>query len=89
MKNNVLKLMAAVALSMVAVYNVYSSLQENAMTELELANVEALANTEQTPCEGARHCTKMETKECWYYNINADDNMMVSSYKDQIHRGQD
>ena len=52
MKNNVLKLMFAAALAMVAVYNVYSSLQENAMTELELANVEALASGEgKVTCE--------------------------------------
>ena len=46
MNKNVLKLMSAVALSMVAVYNVYSFRQEKAMTELELANVEALAGGE-------------------------------------------
>ena len=47
MNKNVLKLMSAVALSMAAVYNVYSFRQEKAMTELELANVEALANGEE------------------------------------------
>lgn len=66
MNKNVLKLMFAAALAMVAVYNVYSSLQEKAMTEL--ANVEALANGENaSPCGGPKvegECQSRNTINC-------------------------
>ncbi|MGN0058833.1 MAG: NVEALA domain-containing protein [Phocaeicola plebeius] len=67
MKNNVLKLMFAAALAMVAVHNVYSSLQENAMTELELANVEALASGESG--DGICRTNIDYTAYCNYYDI--------------------
>lgn len=66
--------------------------QENpadTMSELALENVEALANTEQTPCENGRHCTQMENRQCWYYLINVDGNMFVGCFDNQVHQGQD
>lgn len=66
--------------------------QENpadTMSELALENVEALANTEQTPCKNGQHCSQMSNEKCWYYNINADGNMFIGCYENQVHIGQD
>ena len=59
------------------------------MSELALENVEALANTEQTPCKNGQHCSQMSNEKCWYYNINADGNMFIGCYENQVHIGQD
>ena len=53
MSKTILKTLAVVAFAMIAVYNVYESdSKTEGMSELMLANVEALAQAESTePCE--------------------------------------
>lgn len=89
MKLKVLKVVAFAMVAIVAGVNYYGGQDKSTLSTLALANVDALANTEQTPCSGARHCKQMNSQTCWYYNINGDNNMMVSSYKNQVHEGQD
>lgn len=89
MKTKVLKVAVFALIAIAAGVNYYCGRSKVALSDLALANVDALANDEKTPCEGARHCTQMTSKQCWYYNINGDGNMMVSCYDNQVHRGQD
>lgn len=57
MKKNILKLVFASAFALVAGYSVYASQQEVEMSDLAMANVEALANDENIgsgdPCWNA------------------------------------
>lgn len=78
MKKNLLKGLAVAALAMIAGYNVYQAHSETeGMSELMLANVEALAQSESTePCEKVCYkcdgwmCTRIyngETSRCIHY----------------------
>lgn len=48
MKNIILKFCLIVAIALVAGYNVYSARKSNVMSDLVLANVEALANSRES-----------------------------------------
>ena len=52
MKKNILKATLVAAFALVAGFNVYNSQKSDVMSELALANVEALANDDENPmCE--------------------------------------
>ena len=52
MKKNILKVTVVAAFALVAGFNVYNSQKSDVMSELALANVEALADDDENPmCE--------------------------------------
>ena len=89
MNKKVLKVAFVSAIVLVSGINVFNAQKSDTLSDIALANVEALANTEQDPCLNAMHCKKMESFKCWYYNITADENMMISYYDNHIHVGAD
>lgn len=65
MKKNILKLVFASAFALVAGYSIYASQQKVEMSDLALANVEALASGEVIVgswyCAGSGYCYDPET----------------------------
>lgn len=57
--------------------------------DVSLANIEALANTEDTACSNAQHCHSLNGETCYYYVITGDHNQMINPLKDHVHRGVD
>lgn len=49
MKKNIIRTAFVAAFALIAGYNVYTSQQGNSISELALANVEALADNEENP----------------------------------------
>lgn len=76
MKKNILKLTFIAAVAVVAGYTAYNSQKEVALSDLALANVEALAHNEATgahnhgptanPLFGSKYCKNENTIDCNY-----------------------
>ncbi|MDE6349095.1 MAG: hypothetical protein K2L60_10730 [Bacteroides sp.] len=67
----VMKAAFVVAIAAVAGYNIYTNLKSNTVSDLVLANVEALANDENSEkgtlygnAEGTRYCCCSGTRTC-------------------------
>ena len=79
MKKNLLKGLAVVAFAMIAGYNVYQAHSETeGMSELMLANVEALAGNEDygtERCPGGRHLCEWVLYVVTNYDQNGPDDI--------------
>ena len=64
MKKNILKATLVAAIALVASVNVYNAQQSDAMSELALANVEALASGEGVTITCSRSCSD-GIGRCW------------------------
>lgn len=89
MNKKVLKVAFVSAIVLVSGINVFNAQKSDTLSDIALANVEALANTEQTACPNPSHCVMMEEKTCWYYIITGDDNKLTFPLANHIHDGID
>ena len=60
MKKNILKATLVAAFALIVGFNVYNSQKSDVMSELALANVEALADPETSS-----DCVKKDGSQCW------------------------
>ena len=67
MKKNILKATLVVAFALIAGMNVYNAQQSDIMSDLVLANVEALARNEISNCDNG--CWIMEVGVCVEFGI--------------------
>ena len=66
MKKNILKATLVAAFALIAGFNVYNAQKSDVMSDLALANVEALARYEDGECPNG--ClTEYDEKGCWCY----------------------
>ena len=81
---------AAIALPVMAatVIKAYNT-NKVSLGDVSLANIEALANTEDTACSNAQHCKKLDSQTCYYYVITGDNNKITSSLSNHVHEGVD
>ena len=81
---------AAIALPVMAatVIKAYNT-NKVSLGDVSLANIEALANTEDAACKNGEHCYSTKNETCYYYTITGDHNQMVSAHDNHAHRGVD
>lgn len=78
-------LVAVVAVAGLGAYKAQA--KKNVLSDIMLANVEALTNTENNPCKDSSHCTYEKGATCWIYVISGDFNKIVMPMEDHIHLG--
>ena len=64
MKKNILKATLVVAFALIAGMNVYNAQQSDVMSDLALANVEALASGEGSSSDCKTYCTSDSRYDC-------------------------
>ncbi len=64
MKKNILKATLVVAFALIAGMNVYNAQQSDVMSDLALANVEALASGEGSSSDCETYCTSDRRYDC-------------------------
>jgi hypothetical protein len=64
MKKNILKATLVVAFALIAGMNVYNAQQSDVMSDLALANVEALASGEGSSSDCETYCTSDSRYDC-------------------------
>ena len=68
MKSNLIKVAFVVAIAMVGGINVFNAQKSETLSDVALANVEALANDEGSRCD-ERQC-KSALSTCYYYRLD-------------------
>lgn len=58
-------------------------------SDLSFINIDALANSEESPCKNASHCTSEKLYSCFYYVITGDNNKITTELTNHIHNGVD
>lgn len=81
MKKNILKATLFVAIALVAGYNVHNSQTTEGMSDLQLANIEALANFEMNP----KDCDPRLNEECGVINTTPNGSW-AEIYYEQINK---
>ena len=87
MKKNIIKVALVAVVGLIAGINVFNAQKSDTLSDIALANVEALANTEQTACPNPSHCVMMDNQTCWYYIITGDNNKLPFPLANHIHEG--
>ncbi|MDY3266534.1 MAG: NVEALA domain-containing protein [Phocaeicola sp.] len=80
MKKSVFKFLFATAFTLGAGYSVYSSQQDANMSNLAMANVEALANWESEIKDLVDNCTWQESSYCFYVIVTPSGNTSWSHW---------
>ena len=87
MKKNMVKVALVAVVGLIAGINVFNAQKAEVLSDIAMANVEALANTEQTACPNPNHCVMMDEQTCWYYIITGDNNKLTFPLANHIHEG--
>lgn len=70
MKKKLLKAVLLVVVAVIAGANCYYGQEVQTLSELVLANVDALANDEHDRCD-VKDCKRVKSGTCYYYGINS------------------
>ncbi len=80
MKKYIIRTAFVAAFALMAGYNVYTSQQEKTMSDLALANVEALADYESEIEDLIKNCKWEENSYCYYIIVTPDGNTSWSHW---------
>ena len=69
MNKKFIKTAFAVAIAMIAGVNVFNAQKTVVLSDVAMANVEALANDESGRCTES-NCKRVESGTCYYYNLD-------------------
>lgn len=69
MKKNLIKSVFVVAVAILAGINVFNAQKTVVLSDVAMANVEALANDESGRCTES-NCKRVESGTCYYYNLD-------------------
>ena len=79
MKSNLFKIAFVVAIAVVGGINVFNAQKSETLSDIALANVEALANDEVSRCD-VRQC-KSASSTCYYYRLDSNGNICETGEK--------
>ena len=69
MKKNLIKFAFVAVVAMIAGVNVLNSQKTDVLSDIAMANVEALANNENSRCAES-DCKRVNSGTCYYYNLD-------------------